>query len=130
MKPCECREPHDHRRIVLTGGPGAGKTAVLELIRQYFCSHVKKGKRTMAKQKLIEVTSPKADSGEIQAETTSLSEIPNELIAARAYEKWEARGCPLWENEQDWFAARAELEQERGVPSQPGRAERAASARS
>jgi predicted ATPase len=41
MRPCECREPHEHRRIVLTGGPGAGKTAVLELIRQYFCAHVK-----------------------------------------------------------------------------------------
>jgi predicted ATPase len=26
---------------VLTGGPGAGKTAVLELIRQAFCAHVK-----------------------------------------------------------------------------------------
>jgi predicted ATPase len=26
---------------VLTGGPGAGKTAVLELIRQSFCEHVK-----------------------------------------------------------------------------------------
>ena len=41
MKPCECREPHARRRIVLTGGPGAGKTAVLELIRQSFCEHVK-----------------------------------------------------------------------------------------
>jgi predicted ATPase len=39
--PCECQEPHDHKRIVLTGGPGGGKTAVLELIRQYFCVHVK-----------------------------------------------------------------------------------------
>jgi predicted ATPase len=28
------------RRIVLTGGPGAGKTALLELIRQTFCEHV------------------------------------------------------------------------------------------
>jgi predicted ATPase len=27
--------------VVLTGGPGAGKTALLELIRQAFCSHVK-----------------------------------------------------------------------------------------
>ena len=27
--------------MVLTGGPGAGKTALLELIRQSFCSHVK-----------------------------------------------------------------------------------------
>ena len=41
METCECREPHERRRIVLTGGPGAGKTAVLELIRQSFCSHVK-----------------------------------------------------------------------------------------
>lgn len=27
-------------RIVLTGGPGAGKTAVLELARRHFCEHV------------------------------------------------------------------------------------------
>ena len=37
---CDCQEPHARRRIVLTGGPGAGKTAVLELVRQYFCKHV------------------------------------------------------------------------------------------
>ena len=41
MRPCDCAEPHERRRIVLTGGPGAGKTAVLELIRQYFCVHVR-----------------------------------------------------------------------------------------
>jgi len=41
MKACACRAPHDRRRVVLTGGPGAGKTAVLELIRQSFCVHVK-----------------------------------------------------------------------------------------
>ena len=41
MKTCECSEPHERSRIVLTGGPGAGKTAVLELIRQSFCVHVK-----------------------------------------------------------------------------------------
>lgn len=40
MTPCECSAPHDRRRIVLTGGPGAGKTALLELIRQSFCAHV------------------------------------------------------------------------------------------
>lgn len=44
MVACECKEPHDRRRVVMTGGPGAGKTAVLELIRQSFCVHVK-GKR-------------------------------------------------------------------------------------
>lgn len=41
MKACQCNAPHDRRRVVLTGGPGAGKTAVLELIRQSFCVHVK-----------------------------------------------------------------------------------------
>jgi predicted ATPase len=41
MKPCDCHEPHVPRRVVLTGGPGAGKTAVLELIRLFFCEHVK-----------------------------------------------------------------------------------------
>jgi predicted ATPase len=38
---CECAAAHERRRVVLTGGPGAGKTAVLELIRQSFCEHVK-----------------------------------------------------------------------------------------
>lgn len=37
---CHCRAHHPRRRIVLTGGPGAGKTAVLELARKVFCSHV------------------------------------------------------------------------------------------
>lgn len=41
MKTCDCQEPHARRRVVLTGGPGAGKTAILELIRQSFCEHVK-----------------------------------------------------------------------------------------
>ncbi|MCM3879995.1 MAG: ATP-binding protein [Vicinamibacterales bacterium] len=41
VAPCECAKVHTPRRIVLTGGPGAGKTAVLELIRQSFCPHVK-----------------------------------------------------------------------------------------
>lgn len=41
MAPCECGTIHERRRVVLTGGPGAGKTALLELIRQSFCSHVK-----------------------------------------------------------------------------------------
>jgi len=41
MKPCDCVERHAPRRVVLTGGPGAGKSAVLELIRLFFCEHVK-----------------------------------------------------------------------------------------
>ena len=41
MRPCACSDIHERRRLVLTGGPGAGKTAVLEMIRQHFCKHVK-----------------------------------------------------------------------------------------
>ena len=41
QSPCGCRETHKPKRLVLTGGPGAGKTALLELIRQSFCSHVR-----------------------------------------------------------------------------------------
>lgn len=37
---CECSDVHEPRRVVLTGGPGAGKTAALEVIRQAFCKHV------------------------------------------------------------------------------------------
>jgi len=40
MNNCRCEVQHMPRRIVLTGGPGAGKTAVLELARQAFCAHV------------------------------------------------------------------------------------------
>lgn len=37
---CECTVEHPRKRIVLTGGPGAGKTAVLELAQQFFCKHL------------------------------------------------------------------------------------------
>jgi predicted ATPase len=37
---CRCDLTHERRRIVLTGGPGAGKTAVLELVRRSLCRHV------------------------------------------------------------------------------------------
>lgn len=39
--PCTCEKPtHGCRLVVLTGGPGAGKTAVLEIIKRNFCRHV------------------------------------------------------------------------------------------
>lgn len=38
---CACAMArHDCGLVVLTGGPGAGKTAVLEVIRHAFCEHV------------------------------------------------------------------------------------------
>ena len=40
MHVCSCTSQHEPVRVVLTGGPGAGKTAVLELMRLAFCRHV------------------------------------------------------------------------------------------
>lgn len=38
---CGClRTQHPPKRVVLTGGPGAGKTAVLEMARHALCEHV------------------------------------------------------------------------------------------
>lgn len=39
--PCPCDViSHDTQLVVLTGGPGAGKTAVLELVSKVLCEHV------------------------------------------------------------------------------------------
>lgn len=38
---CACQETsHEPRLVVVTGGPGAGKTALLELVRRHFCEHI------------------------------------------------------------------------------------------
>ena len=37
---CSCAVNHTPRLVVLTGGPGAGKTAVLEVLAQHACRHV------------------------------------------------------------------------------------------
>ena len=38
---CNCEKTrHVTKLVVLTGGPGGGKTAVLEMARRYFCQHV------------------------------------------------------------------------------------------
>lgn len=57
------------------------------------------------------------------AEAPPPADIPDELIAARAYEIWKRRGCPMGQDgDRDWYAARAELEAERmgWTEPQPG----------
>jgi len=56
---------------------------------------------------------PNAKAADITASLArKIAEIPEERIAALAYEKWKQRGCPIGDDGQDWFAARAELEHE------------------
>ena len=40
--PCHCKKTThgDPVLVVITGGPGAGKTALLEVIRRYLCEHI------------------------------------------------------------------------------------------
>ena len=41
MSACACSAArHDTKLVVLTGGPGAGKTAVLEMVRKTLCQHI------------------------------------------------------------------------------------------
>ncbi len=37
---CHCDRSHDVRLIAVTGGPGAGKTAILEVAQRELCRHV------------------------------------------------------------------------------------------
>jgi hypothetical protein len=41
--------------------------------------------------------------------TTTQRKIQQEEIARRAYEIWQARGCPASDGSEDWRAAEAEL---------------------
>lgn len=50
-----------------------------------------------------------ASGGEIEPFDSSIAQAE---IAKRAFERWHERGCPLWDDEDDWFAARTELEAE------------------
>jgi predicted ATPase len=41
QRSCRCAlESHPCKLVVVTGGPGAGKTALLEMVRRHFCEHV------------------------------------------------------------------------------------------
>jgi len=50
---------------------------------------------------------------------TPLASPPDDRdIAQRAYERWVARGRPITDGREDWFAAKAELLAERLAPSE------------
>ena len=49
--------------------------------------------------------------------TSVQPELSQSSIAERAYVRWIARGCPISDGQEDWFAAQAELLAETPVRS-------------
>jgi hypothetical protein len=57
---------------------------------------------------------PTIENGSTQSAPTRPVDLPDELVAARAYEIWQRRGSPTGQDTSvDWLAAKSELEQER-----------------
>jgi len=50
-----------------------------------------------------------ARSATTRASKAASAVLSETLIAERAYSLWLARGCPISDGQQDWFAAQAEL---------------------
>ncbi len=56
------------------------------------------------------ISAPKSDAGAGAAKApANLASIPPERIAIRAYEIWQASGCPDGKHEEHWYAAEREL---------------------
>lgn len=109
---CECRDPHAHTRVVLTGGPGAGKTAVLELVRQHFCEHV----HVLPESAGIVFGGgfPRADSGNVlRAAQRAIFYVQRELEAAAEplnpaivlCDRGTADGAAYWPGPDDLWSA-------------------------
>jgi len=51
--------------------------------------------------------------------------IPHEEIARRAYDLWQARGCPIGSPGEDWHRAEEEIRRERAQSAARGKGVRA-----
>jgi predicted ATPase len=109
---CRCQSKHERRRIVVTGGPGAGKTAVLELLRQSVCRHV----RVLPESAGIVFGGgfPRSDSAGVrQASQRAIYFVQRELEAAADAEEAGVvlcdRGCvdgaAYWCGREDFWSA-------------------------
>jgi hypothetical protein len=47
-----------------------------------------------------------------QRRAAATPQLNDNQIAQRAYERWQARGCPQTDGREDWYAAEAELRTE------------------
>lgn len=59
----------------------------------------------------------KAGSSNADVQPGRSEEIEAAVIAVRAYEFWQERGCPIGSDEEDWFRAERELQGRTTEPS-------------
>ena len=101
---CGCVQVHPRARlVVVTGGPGAGKTAVLELLRHRVCEHVVilpeaagivfggQLLHQMEQERLAATSSPAAQA--LQAQDVRLTEEARRQAAAAS--RTVAGGAPM-----------------------------------
>ena len=48
-------------------------------------------------------------SGVLETDETQLKNANESLVRVRAYELWQARGCPDGSDQEDWFTAEQEF---------------------
>jgi hypothetical protein len=71
-------------------------------------------KRSSKKPSAAPARAPSSESRPTQSAPATPVDLPDELVAARAYEIWQRRGSPTGQDTSvDWLAAKSELEQER-----------------
>jgi predicted ATPase len=119
---CACRVPgHTPRLVVVTGGPGAGKTATLELAKHRFCRHV--AVLPEAATMLFTGGFPRASTGEIcmaaqraifrvQVELERAS-LVNDEIAVALCDRGTLDGLAYWPGSERAFFEQLETSLER-----------------
>lgn len=112
MKPCDCTERHVRRRVVLTGGPGAGKSAVLELIRLFFCEHVRTlpesasivfGGRFPRNHRAAVQQAAQRAIYHVQRELESIADVDNAAVVL--CDRGTVDGAAYWAGEGDLFTS-------------------------
>jgi hypothetical protein len=66
----------------------------------------------------LKIDPKKATTSDPDVQPGDRSEPAKEnAVAARAYECWQERGCPIGSDQEDWFRAEAELKNQTKVPT-------------
>ena len=59
----------------------------------------------------LKIDSKRAATSHSEVQPGRSAPIEGAAIAARAYEYWQQRGCPVGSDQEDWFRAEQELKQ-------------------